>query len=68
MNMEDKLKLVADHIENMTDEEFEKECGHLFIDKDSINSPWHPSKQNSFLSLLVLWERWKCSFMYRWNG
>ena len=25
--MEDKLKLVADHIDNMTDEGFEKECG-----------------------------------------
>ena len=48
LTMEDKLKLVADHFENMTDEEFEQECGHLFIDKDSTNSPWHPSKQNSF--------------------
>jgi len=52
LSMTDKLKLVADHIENMTNEEFEKECGHLFIERDSVESPWHPSKQNSFYSCL----------------
>ena len=48
LSTEEKLKLVSDYINNMTDEEFEKECEHLFIEKGSTESPWHPSNQNSF--------------------
>jgi hypothetical protein len=48
LSTEEKLKMVADYIDNMTDEEFEKECGHIFVDKGSKDSPWHPFKQNSF--------------------
>ena len=48
MNMVEALKKIEEHFANMTNEEFEKECGHFFIDKGSKDSPWHPSKQNSF--------------------
>ena len=48
LSTEEKLQLIQDHFNKMTDEEFIKECGHLFIKEENIESPWHPSKQNSF--------------------
>lgn len=50
MTTEERLKAIEEHFANMTVEEFEEKCGHLFIEEGSVESPWHPSKQNSFYS------------------
>jgi len=42
---EEKLQLFQKHLDNMSDEEFAEK---FLVDKGSIESPWHPSKQNSF--------------------
>lgn len=44
----ERLQLVRDHFDKMSDEEFEKECGCLFIEEGSTENTWHPSNQNSF--------------------
>ena len=38
-------KQIEENLNNMSDEEFAEK---FLVDKDSIESPWHPSKQNSF--------------------
>ena len=40
-------KQIEEDINNMSDEEFAEK---FLVDKDSVDSPWHPSKQNSFYS------------------
>ena len=47
MNMEEKLQSIVDHFDNMSDEEFAEK---FLVDKDNVDSSWHPSKQNSFYS------------------
>jgi len=45
MITDEQWKQFQEHLDNMSDEEF---AGKFLVDKDSIDSSWHPSKQNSF--------------------
>ena len=47
-------KQIEENINNMSDEEFAEK---FLVDKNSINSSWHPSKQNSFYLC------WYCAMM-----
>jgi len=45
MLTEEQCKQIEEDIDNMSDEEFSEK---FLVDKGSIDSPWNPSKQNSF--------------------